>query len=226
MGARRLRPVALMAGDLWSWCETALRWRSPVRDRRPRPDVALRFRSLVGVWRLDAALRCGRLASVWRPDAALYWRSGVGVCRSDAVSPCPSTQSAWGAWHRSKGSDRSRKERGERGGATVFACVALIGLIAAALMIGQVGMVVVARHRAQAEADLAALAAGGALEGGAEAGCKAGEEVARRMGSRIKECRIDGWHATVAVARNIPMGLFGVRTVHAVARAGPVAEEQ
>ncbi|MEV6389531.1 Rv3654c family TadE-like protein [Nocardia xishanensis] len=139
---------------------------------------------------------------------------------------CTRSAASRSTWPGSKGSDRSRKERGERGGATVFACVALTGLIAAALMIGQVGMVVVARHRAQAAADLAALAAAGALEGGAEAGCKAGEEVARRMGSRIKECRIEGWHATVAVARNIPMGLFGVRMVHAVARAGPVAEEQ
>ncbi|MFF0531478.1 Rv3654c family TadE-like protein [Nocardia amikacinitolerans] len=131
-----------------------------------------------------------------------------------------------GCRRRKWGAGRPGRGQGEWGGATVFACVALVGLIAAALSIGQVGAVVVARHRAQAGADLAALAAAGALGGGVEAGCAAGEKVARRMGARISECRIDGWDATVTVARNVPMGLFGARTVHAIARAGPVEEEE
>ncbi|WP_084510856.1 Rv3654c family TadE-like protein [Nocardia lijiangensis] len=168
---------------------------------------------------------------VRRPPSALEHREsrcggrGVGQLPPHALVRSPSALEVRELWCGGIGGCRPRSRGGERGGATVFACVALVGLIAAALVIGQVGTAVVARHRAQAGADLAALAAAGALDGGAEAGCEAGEEVVRRMGMRISECRVDGWDATVTVARNIPMGLFGTRTVHAVARAGPVEEE-
>ncbi|WP_405167966.1 flp pilus-assembly TadE/G-like family protein [Nocardia sp. NBC_01499] len=114
--------------------------------------------------------------------------------------------------------------RADDGTATVFACLALAGLIAATLMIGQVGVVVVTRHRAQAAADLAALAAAGALAEGADAGCAEAEEVARRMGTRMQGCEVAEWDAIVIVNRNVPMGLLGVRMVRAVARAGPVED--
>ncbi|MEV6557342.1 Rv3654c family TadE-like protein [Nocardia sp. NPDC051756] len=114
--------------------------------------------------------------------------------------------------------------RADDGAATVFACLALAGLIAATLMIGQVGVVVVTRHQAQAAADLAALAAAGALTEGADAGCAAASEVARRMGTRMQECEVAEWDATVIVNRNVPMSLLVVSTVRAVARAGPVED--
>ncbi|WP_378742586.1 Rv3654c family TadE-like protein [Nocardia brasiliensis] len=114
--------------------------------------------------------------------------------------------------------------RTEAGAATVFACLALAGLIAATLLIGQVGVVVVTRHRAQAAADLAALAAARTLVEGAESGCAEAGAVARRMGTRLQGCEVVEWDATVIVERNVPIGLFGVRMVSAVARAGPVDE--
>jgi secretion/DNA translocation related TadE-like protein len=106
-----------------------------------------------------------------------------------------------------------------------LACLALAGLIGATLLVAQVGVVVVARHRAQAAADLAALAAAGALEQGAEAGCALASEIARRMQVGIQECEVAQWDVTVTVIRNGPMGLYGKWSVRAVARAGPVEDE-
>ncbi|WP_082393620.1 Rv3654c family TadE-like protein [Nocardia arizonensis] len=114
----------------------------------------------------------------------------------------------------------------ERGGATVLGCLALTALLSLTLMIAQIGVVAVARHRAQAAADLGALAAAGALDSGVEAGCAEGGEVVRRMSMRIRGCEVDEWDATVSVEGNVPIGLLGQRTVHAVARAGPVADDE
>ncbi|WP_324195166.1 Rv3654c family TadE-like protein [Nocardia puris] len=123
---------------------------------------------------------------------------------------------------REQGGVRLRRFAGDGGGATVFVCLALTGLIGATSLVGQVGAVVVARHFAQAGADLAALAVAGALDRGIEVACAEGAEVARRNGARIRECEVRGWEATVTTTRKIPMGLFGSRTVVAMARAGPV----
>ncbi|GAB2652588.1 Rv3654c family TadE-like protein [Nocardia goodfellowii] len=113
----------------------------------------------------------------------------------------------------------------ERGGATVLACLALAGLIAVTLLISQVGAAVVARHRVQAAADLAALAGAGALGEGVEAGCAAAGDIARLMRARVRTCSVSQWDVTVTAERNVPMGLFGARVVSAIARAGPVEDE-
>jgi secretion/DNA translocation related TadE-like protein len=113
---------------------------------------------------------------------------------------------------------------GDEGLATVFACLALVALIGVTLLIAQVGAVVVARHRAQAAADMAALAAAGALVGGVDAACGEAIAVAHRMGTRIRECDGADWDAIVTVERNVPIGLYGVHAVRASARAGPVEE--
>ncbi|MEU4597679.1 Rv3654c family TadE-like protein [Nocardia sp. NPDC023988] len=119
---------------------------------------------------------------------------------------------------------RSAASGGDQGGATVFACVALAGLICSTLMVGQVGAVVVARHRVQAAADLGALAAAGALVEGAEVGCAEAGDVARRMGARVSRCEVAQWDAVVTVERQVGLGVFGVRSVVGAARAGPVEE--
>ncbi|MFI6367423.1 Rv3654c family TadE-like protein [Nocardia sp. NPDC050630] len=119
----------------------------------------------------------------------------------------------------------SARGRGrDEGVATVFACLALVALIGATLLIAQVEVAVTARHRAQAAADLAALAAAGELTRGAEVGCAQAEEIAQRMGVRIQQCEVVQWDATVTVETNVPMGLLGKRSVRAVARAGPIED--
>ncbi|MFE3442053.1 Rv3654c family TadE-like protein [Nocardia sp. NPDC059180] len=118
-----------------------------------------------------------------------------------------------------------RRVRGEIGGATVFAALALAGLLGLTVLVGQVGAGVVARHRAQATADLAALAAAGALVYGAAEACAEGGEIARRMRMTIRMCEVVEWDVLVTVEGKIPIGLLGDRTVRAMARAGPVEEE-
>ena len=82
------------------------------------------------------------------------------------------------------------RERTEEGVATV-AAVAVVGfalLVAAALV--QVALVVAAKHRAQAAADLAALAGSAASLRGAD-GCATAGAVARRNGVKLASCRVD-----------------------------------
>ncbi|MFC8531987.1 Rv3654c family TadE-like protein [Nocardia sp. NPDC057227] len=109
----------------------------------------------------------------------------------------------------------------ERGSATVIACFALLALLAVTAMIAQLGAAVTARHRVQSAADLAALAAAGALLEGPVAGCAAADELAARAGTRLRECTVDQWDVTVVAELRIPLGLFGARFASAAARAGP-----
>ncbi|WP_342213291.1 Rv3654c family TadE-like protein [Nocardia wallacei] len=113
---------------------------------------------------------------------------------------------------------------GDAGIATVAACLVLAALLAGTLLIAHVGGVVVARHRAQAAADLSALAAAGALDEGAEAGCVRADELARRMRVRVRACEVVGWEVTVTVTTAVSVGPLGTRAVSATARAGPVTE--
>ncbi|WP_371856011.1 Rv3654c family TadE-like protein [Nocardia alba] len=133
-----------------------------------------------------------------------------------SATPCGSTgrRSSWRGLAR------------DEGGATAFVCVALAGLICLTLMVSQVGAVVVARHRAQGAADLGALAAAGALAQGAELGCAEADEIARRMEVRVRRCSVAQWDVVVDVEANVTAGVFGVRTVRASARAGPVEEKE
>ncbi|WP_347876613.1 Rv3654c family TadE-like protein [Mycobacterium paraffinicum] len=78
------------------------------------------------------------------------------------------------------------------------------------------GAVVVARHRAQAAADLAALAAAARLPSGAESACARATAVARRMRADDTGCAVDGLDVVVTVR----MAVFG-GAASAAARAGP-----
>jgi secretion/DNA translocation related TadE-like protein len=82
-----------------------------------------------------------------------------------------------------------------------------------------VGSAVVARHRAQAAADLAALAAAARLPAGGAAACARATAVAREMRVDDVQCRIDDLDAVVTVA--VAVVFAGV--ARAAARAGPVA---
>lgn len=125
----------------------------------------------------------------------------------------------------SRGSGRqSGHLEGDKGSVTVTACFAVAGLIALTVLVTQIGGVVVARHRAQAAADLSALAAAGELRAGAEAGCTAAESLGRRMRAAITRCEVAGWDVLIEVEEMVPIGPFGARPIRAIARAGPVEE--
>lgn len=84
-----------------------------------------------------------------------------------------------------------------------------------------VGSAVVARHRAQAAADLAALAAAGRLALGAEAACARAADVAHAMQTAVASCTVEDLDVVVTVEVGVVLGRLGTVAARAVARAGP-----
>ncbi len=79
------------------------------------------------------------------------------------------------------------------------------------------GSAVVARHRAQAVADLAALAAAARLSSGVDAACASAAGVARQMRTDDIRCAVDG--LDVIVTARVAVAFGGA--ARAAARAGP-----
>lgn len=115
---------------------------------------------------------------------------------------------------------RLRRSRGERGVAMVVALGLLAVLVfVAAVSLGTVSIVLTHR-RAQAAADLAALAGAAALQRG-EDPCLAAARIARRHDSALGHCLVEG--PTLAVTTTVALpSVLGGRPVPARARAGPV----
>lgn len=119
--------------------------------------------------------------------------------------------------------DRSRRPDGERGSATVWtvALAGLLALLGAASVL--VGAAVVARHRAGAAADLAALAVAVRAVRGDPAACGTGTSVAAANGADLVACSV-GPGSVVAVEVSVPvrLGPLGLLAAAGRARAGPV----
>jgi len=84
-----------------------------------------------------------------------------------------------------------------------------------------VGSAVVARHRAQAAADLAALAAAVHLTDGADAACAQASELARAMRTAVTHCVVEDLDVVVTVDAKLAFGRLSVGPARATARAGP-----
>lgn len=107
----------------------------------------------------------------------------------------------------------------DRGAATVLAALLIAAVVAVAGSGFWVGAAVVARHRAQAAADLAALGAAAHLPGGAGVACRQARIVAAAMGAAVRACEIDGLDVVVTVST--AAGGRIARLAAASARAGP-----
>ncbi|WP_347881616.1 Rv3654c family TadE-like protein [Mycobacterium senriense] len=83
------------------------------------------------------------------------------------------------------------------------------------------GSAVVARHRAQAVADLAALAGAARLTSGVDAACGSAAGVARQMRVDDIGCTVDGLDVIVTARVTIAFG----GAARAAARAGPATGE-
>lgn len=94
-------------------------------------------------------------------------------------------------------------------------------ILAVSIGAGYIGAAVVARHRAQAAADLAALAAATLLPRGTTAACAAATTLARRMATDLTRC--DAHDLDMVVGVEAPVGLagWGMSRARATARAGP-----
>ena len=122
---------------------------------------------------------------------------------------------------RPRGFPLSNRVRDERGAATVVAAICLVALVSIAAGGAYLAAAVVARHRAQAAADLAALTAATVVVGGPETACAQATDVALAMGARVIDCAVDGLDVVVTVELNVSLGRFGVAPARAAARAGP-----
>jgi secretion/DNA translocation related TadE-like protein len=81
------------------------------------------------------------------------------------------------------------------------------------------GAAVVGRHRAQAAADLAALAAAAQLAAGPDTACAQAKSVAAQMAVRTTDCAVDD--LDIVISTEVPLAIGGWGSAHAAARAGP-----
>ena len=81
---------------------------------------------------------------------------------------------------------------------------------------------VLARHRAESAADLAALAAATSAVAGEGPACQQARWVTDHMGVELRSCRLVGWDALVEVVATPPVALAPAGPAAARARAGPV----
>ncbi len=88
-----------------------------------------------------------------------------------------------------------------------------------------VGSAVIARHRAQAAADLAALAAAVHLADGTDAACTQASAVARAMHTAVTLCVVEDLDVVVTADAPVSFGRLGVGPARAAARAGPAGPD-
>lgn len=112
---------------------------------------------------------------------------------------------------------------GDRGSGTLW-MLGLIGLIwSVAVMAMTVGGVRVARHRAYAAADLAALAAASHAADGSRSACRLAARIAQGSGGQLRRCVVRGRVSEVTVVSGLPhLPGLGRLNASARARAGPV----
>jgi secretion/DNA translocation related TadE-like protein len=112
--------------------------------------------------------------------------------------------------------------RRDRGAASVWLLAAGLVLVAMGVAGAAVGTATVARHRAQAAADLGALAGAMRAVDGSVTACHRAAEIVAANGGRLAACTLDGFDLTIAVDVSVSPVRGLVRTAHASARAGPV----
>lgn len=107
----------------------------------------------------------------------------------------------------------------ESGAATVLAAFLVAALVAVSAGAVLVGAAVIARHRAQSAADLAALAGASRLPSGPEIACQLAHSIGSAMGATVAGCKVDRLDVVVDCTVRLSAGSGG--EARAVARAGP-----
>ncbi|TQK29218.1 Rv3654c family TadE-like protein [Arthrobacter sp. SLBN-53] len=108
---------------------------------------------------------------------------------------------------------------GEDGGsATLIASALMVVLLTLTVGVLVLGSAVVARHRAQSGADLAALAGAASVPSGRQSACAAAQAVAESNHVAVVECIVDGLDVAVSVTATT---MLPSRSARAEARAGP-----
>ena len=113
-------------------------------------------------------------------------------------------------------------ENGDRGVATVYACLGLVILLVVTGFATQLGAAALARQRAETGADLAALAGAEKVLRGPDVVCAAAAAVAVANGVDPASCTVEGTDVLVMVNARAGAGPFA-GSATGRARAGPVA---
>jgi secretion/DNA translocation related TadE-like protein len=113
----------------------------------------------------------------------------------------------------------------EHGSASVLGAALIAVLLAITIAGGAVGAAIIGRHRAQAGADLAALAGAAAVPAGTGAACARAAGVARTMRTDPTDCRLDDLDLVVTVEIAVRLGRWTLGSARGAARAGPVASD-
>ncbi|GLZ13768.1 hypothetical protein Acsp04_40030 [Actinomadura sp. NBRC 104425] len=118
------------------------------------------------------------------------------------------------------------KSAGDEGAGTLWSVAFMAILWFSAVAAMTVGGVRVARHRADAAADLAALAAAARVAEGAGEACRSAAIVVRGFGGRLKSCRVRGDIVDVSVTMAVT-GAVAIGDIRIVSRArgGPAKSE-
>jgi secretion/DNA translocation related TadE-like protein len=113
------------------------------------------------------------------------------------------------------------EEEGDAGVATVWAAGAVMVLVALLVFGLHLGAATSGRHRSEAAADLAALAAASHALDGEQAACAYAARVVHAMTARLVSCRVTGWDALVETGVTPALAPPGTGEARGRARAGP-----
>jgi secretion/DNA translocation related TadE-like protein len=207
------------------------------------PAVVLALGMVVGVGQavvakvgcVDAARAGARAASRGDDDAsvrALAGQAGGGpvgvqVTRTDLATVTVTRELSLGSLApplRMRCVAVSSVEQPDRGSVSVL-LLAVVGLaLMAAVAVSSVGCALIARHRAESAADLAALAAADVLVGRSVGDpCEAAGRVAGRVGAAVTSCTVTSATAAVAVTVQADGPAQWLGGARARAVAGPAA---
>jgi len=115
-------------------------------------------------------------------------------------------------------------EHADRGAATVWTAGAVAALLTVTTLVVWLGAAAATRHRAAGAADLAALAAAGAVVDGERVACGKARWVTEKMRVALRSCRLNGAEARVEVIAQPPGVLAGFSPAVARSRAGPAVD--
>ncbi|MEV7801497.1 Rv3654c family TadE-like protein [Microbispora sp. NPDC088329] len=110
----------------------------------------------------------------------------------------------------------------ERGSATIWTMALMTVVWAVAMVVVQVGVARVARHRAQNAADFGALGAARVALAAPDEACERAEAITTANGASLRSCSLSDGVAEVTVRVRFLIPLLGPTTAAASARAGPV----
>ncbi|MEH1123698.1 Rv3654c family TadE-like protein [Micromonospora sp. CPCC 206061] len=116
----------------------------------------------------------------------------------------------------------SARFRRDEGAATLWVLAIGLVFVVAGLAGAAVGAARVAKHQAQAAADLGALAGAARVVEGEEVACRRAADLVGRNGGRLTRCVVEGFDVILAVEVKVTPLPGMTRTVRKEARAGPI----